>query len=411
MITPNQIREKKISTAENGYDRNEVNELLVEIIDSYEAVCAENKELYRKMEILANKIEEYRADEDSIKTALISAQKMAHQVTSEAKEKAEQTISQSTASAQQTVQDAREKADKIIGDAREYVANLTKEKTQAADEIIAEAQEKANNAISSAKLVAQDTIEKAKNLTQEIVEKAKSEKGVQQEIATKLKAESKEFKTTLVTLYEAQLTKLKGIVKSGDDGTTVEDLENELDAIISNIEEISNQNEIEIESVEQEETADVEDVQDAVDEPEETDDIEEIDEIEDVEEIEEEAEELPNINDVDEVDEIINEIEQNQPEFDLVDADEEDSKPPTKEEVASALNAFTDNEITPVEETGGTIPVISEEAELETPMPFENYFNVDKVDTNTDETISLKAPDEDDESDNSKFKGFFRKKK
>jgi uncharacterized protein YbjQ (UPF0145 family) len=411
MITPNQIREKKISTAENGYDRNEVNELLVEIIDSYEAVCAENKELYRKMEILANKIEEYRADEDSIKTALISAQKMAHQVTSEAKEKAEQTISQSTVSAQQTVQDAREKADKIIGDAREYVANLTKEKTLAADEIIAEAQEKANNAISSAKLVAQDTIEKAKNLTQEIVEKAKSEKGVQQEIATKLKAESKEFKTTLVTLYEAQLTKLKGIVKSSDDETTVEDLENELDAIISNIEEISNQNEEEIESIEQEETAEVE--EDVVDEIEDTDDIEEIDEIEDVEEIEEveKAEEFPNINDIDEVDEIINEIEQSQPEFDLVDADEEDSKPPTKEEVASALNAFTDDEITPVEETGGTIPVISEEAELETPMPFENYFNVDKVDTNTDETISLKAPDEDDESDNSKFKGFFRKKK
>ena len=61
MITPRQIREKKISTVErDGYDRNEVNELLVDIIESYEAVCEENKELYRKMEILANRIEEYR---------------------------------------------------------------------------------------------------------------------------------------------------------------------------------------------------------------------------------------------------------------------------------------------------------------------------------------------------------------
>ena len=34
MITPRQIREKKISTVErDGYDRNEVNELLVDIIE------------------------------------------------------------------------------------------------------------------------------------------------------------------------------------------------------------------------------------------------------------------------------------------------------------------------------------------------------------------------------------------
>ena len=78
MITPSQIRQKKISTVEGGgYDRNEVNELLLEVIESYEAVYAENKELYRKMEILANRIEEYRADEDTIKNAFITAQKTA----------------------------------------------------------------------------------------------------------------------------------------------------------------------------------------------------------------------------------------------------------------------------------------------------------------------------------------------
>lgn len=78
MITPSQIRQRKISTVEGGgYDRNEVNELLLEVIESYEAVYAENKELYRKMEILANRIEEYRADEDTIKNAFITAQKTA----------------------------------------------------------------------------------------------------------------------------------------------------------------------------------------------------------------------------------------------------------------------------------------------------------------------------------------------
>ena len=115
MITPSQIRQKKISTVDGGgYDRNEVNELLLEIIESYEAVYAENKELYRKMEILANRIEEYRADEDTIKNALIAAQKTADKLMNDTKQKAAQSLEESAKTAQKTVVDAKEKADKII---------------------------------------------------------------------------------------------------------------------------------------------------------------------------------------------------------------------------------------------------------------------------------------------------------
>ena len=416
MITPSQIREKKISTVSSeGYDRNEVNELLVEILESYEAVCAENKELYRKMEILANRIEEYRADEDSIKTALISAQKMAHQVTAEAKEKAEQTLSESAASAQQTVQDAKEKADKIVGEAREYVATLTKEKAQAADEIIADAKEKANVAINSAKVVAQDTIDKAKQLTEEIVTKARNEKEHQQKVVDRLKSESREFKVTLVNLYETQLNKLKEIAQSNYESEGgLDELENELETIISHIDEVSNSGiipdmteiteEAEPEAEEEEETQAVEEAQ--------KEEISATQE-EPQEEIpaEEESEfELREEND--EIEEIIDEIEASIPDFEPIEEEEEEPQPPTEEEVASALNAFTDNNITPVEDTGATIPVIDEEPELENAMPFESFFNVDKSSANTNETISLTAPDEDeDDDDSSKFKGFFKKRK
>lgn len=115
MITPSQIRQRKISTVEGGgYDRNEVNELLLEVIESYEAVYAENKELYRKMEILANRIEEYRADEDTIKNAFITAQKTADKLMNETKQKAAESLEESAKTAQKTVVDAKEKADKII---------------------------------------------------------------------------------------------------------------------------------------------------------------------------------------------------------------------------------------------------------------------------------------------------------
>lgn len=404
MITPRQIREKKISTVErDGYDRNEVNELLVDIIESYEAVCEENKELYRKMEILANRIEEYRDDEDSIKTAIISAQKMAHQVTAEAKEKAEQTLAESAASAQQTVQDAKAKADKIVGEAREYVANLTKEKAQAADEIIADAQSKANAAISSAQLVAQDTLDKAKKLTAELVEKAKNERGQQQEMMSRLKAESKEFKTNLVNLYEAQLNKLKELAQSGIEDS-IEGLENELDVIVDNIDKAA-AGEIELPVAEEAEPV--------ADNAEEAEAVEEETVAEEAVQEEAPAEEEFVLEETqqDEVDDIISEIEAMEPAFEPIDEDEDD-EPPTEEEVESALNAFTADEITPVDDAVASIPVIEDEPEFESAQPFETFFNVDKSGVNTDETISLVAPDEDEDEDNrGKFKGFFKKKK
>ncbi|MCM1113918.1 MAG: DivIVA domain-containing protein [Clostridium sp.] len=401
MITPSQIREKKISTVStDGYDRNEVNALLVDIIESYEAVCEENKELYRKMEILANRIEEYREDEDSIKTAIISAQKIAHQVTADAKEKAEKTISESAASAQQTVQDAKEKADKIIGEAREYVANLTKEKAQAADEIISDAQKKANDAIA-----------KAKEITDDLVIKAKNEANHHKDVIDKLKTESKNFKSTLISLYETQLTHLKDIAAGTDSSSnvSVEEVESELDNIIADMDTAIEESTDSAPAEEAEEQAAFEVIQPDEAEADEAEEIEEIEEIEEAEESEEEFT-ISSVDDKeDEVDEIIDQINL----MDIPDEEPEEKELPTEQEVASALDAFTQDEITPVADNSASIPEIEEEPEFESvSMPFENYFNVDKTDPKTNETISLTAPDEeDDDEGSSKFRGFFKKKK
>ena len=238
MITPSQIRQKKISTVEGGgYDRNEVNELLLEVIESYEAVYAENKELYRKMEILANRIEEYRADEDTIKNAFITAQKTADKLMNETKQKAAESLQESAKTAQKTVVDAKEKADKIISSARDYVANLTNEKEKAAGEIVDEAEKKANEALSGAKIVAQDVLEKAKTLSQELISKAKAEKEAQKELVEKLNAQSKTFKENLISLYEQQLEVVKNMAENTDISniSVDEEIENELNHIYASI--------------------------------------------------------------------------------------------------------------------------------------------------------------------------------
>ncbi len=413
MITPNQIRERKISIVESdGYDRNEVNDLLLDIIESYESVFEENKELYRKMEILANRIEEYRADEDSIKTTLIMAQKMADKVTVEAKEKAEKTITESAASAQKTVIDAKEKAEKIIGEARDYVAGLTKEKAKAADEMISEAEKKANEAISGAKIVAQNVLDHARDLSQEIITKAKTEKEYHQGIVSKLKSESKDFRESLVSLYETQLDKLKNIIdfsnESDDAGDEISKMESELDSLLSEMEDVTaaDTENVTADKIAQE-SEEISGLSEEIADVGEEDDIDEITLREENADTNEESTASQHNNIEDEIEEIIEEIE----ETDTLSLKEEDD-PPTEEEVEDALDAFTRNEITPVDEHEA-IPVIDEEPEFENrAMPFESYFNVNKEDPkNTAETISLIPPDDEDEDDSSKFRGFFKKKK
>lgn len=419
MITPRQIRERKISTVESGgYDRAEVNELLLEIIESYEAVYAENKELYRKMEILANRIEEYRADEDSIKTALITAQKMAAQVVSEANEKAEQTASESASSAQQTVIDAKEKADKIIGEARDYVAQLTQEKEQAAQEIVADAQKKADAAVINAKTAAQEVLDKAKELSCEIIEKAKTERTYHKDVSARLRSESQSFKESLISLYESQLDRLREITSQeeqseADDDIDIDSVESELEDLLSDIDSITARQPAEADStdeaVQETDAADAQEISDEEIPAEQDTDVHDDAESE----TESEAENAVEDETEKEIDDIIEEIEEAE-QSEPIDEEETQEEPPTEEEIDDAVNAFASDEMTPIDEDAPAIPVIEDEPEFESAaMPFESYFNVNKQDPhNTDETISLIPPDDDEDDDEpSKFKGFFKKKK
>lgn len=162
MITPSQIKEKVLSTASHGYDIDETNEFLQQIEESFSAIYDENKELYRKMEILAAKIEEYRAEEDSIKDTLLTAQKAASKVEKEAQEKSEKLLADSANTVQNTVMEAKAKAEKIISEAREYAADITKEKQKQLRQYSAKPVKKLIRSLQTQKLTPQDFLLKLK---------------------------------------------------------------------------------------------------------------------------------------------------------------------------------------------------------------------------------------------------------
>lgn len=91
MITAQDIREKTFEQAKfggKGYDMNSVDDFLEELADEITAAQKENAVLKSKMKVLVDKIEEYRANEEALNMAILSAQKLAVQIESEARQRA-----------------------------------------------------------------------------------------------------------------------------------------------------------------------------------------------------------------------------------------------------------------------------------------------------------------------------------
>ena len=92
MFTPQEVSEKtfpKSPSFSSGYDLAAVDEFLDTLTEDYTALYKENAALKTKLKILAEKVEEYRATEDTMRSMLLAAQKMAASMTEEAKEKGE----------------------------------------------------------------------------------------------------------------------------------------------------------------------------------------------------------------------------------------------------------------------------------------------------------------------------------
>ena len=177
-----------------------------------------------------------------------------------------------------------------------------------------------------------------------------------------------------------------------------EEIENELNHIYASIDKLANDDNVdsvieeakETEIKEETEEKAEETVQEDVQETIETPVNEETDEVQNAEE---------EVNEQDAVDEIIEEIESSGKKS-IGSLNEVEEETVSEEEAKAALDAFSSDEITPIEDTGA-IPEIDDEPEIdEKPQPFENYFHVNREDPhNTDETISLIPEDDEDEDE------------
>ena len=395
----------------------DANALLNEAADTIEAYQHENKELYHKLEVLAAKIEEYRSEEDAIKTALVTAQKMADKIKKDSSEAAALLIESSEAEAKEKMDSANSEAEAIVKKARDYSANLINNKTNEANEIITTAQNKANDAISSSKIVAKDILDQAKAISDDLISKSKAEKEAYEILISTIKNDAKAFVESLKKLYGEQLDILNSsrldTTSSENETATknVEDVHNDISSLIDEVDELSSAipEEITIPEIPHKEFDDS-DVKVEAPVFEHKDEAQE----DDVEFDFEEIEEIEDVDDADDIDDFAEITQEPAQEPVIIDEDEELPDP------MEAVEAFSQNQITPID-SGNTIPEINDDPEMDEQeslfdnddqLPFESYFNVKREDVHNDksQTISL-IPPEDDEDDEPKFKGFFKKKK
>ena len=104
MITAQDIREKTFEKARmGGYDMASVDDFLETLADEVAAAQKENAVLKSKMKVLVDKIEEYRANEEALNMAILSAQKLAVQIEAEARQRASATVAEAEAKAKAVI--------------------------------------------------------------------------------------------------------------------------------------------------------------------------------------------------------------------------------------------------------------------------------------------------------------------
>lgn len=186
------------------------------LVSAYENAKKDNEELYRKMSVLADKIEEYKANEDSIRATLLTAQKFADTVANEAKEKAEILVNDAEKQAADAIASIKKETDDYVitkkNDADLYAAKLTSEadgyhakKMREADELYEKAKSEYEQKMDQAELKAKAILEKAQSEATKVISDCEEKKA---EMIAKANTQADEIVSNTQARIDFSQTKL-----------------------------------------------------------------------------------------------------------------------------------------------------------------------------------------------------------
>lgn len=112
-LTPRDIHDKEFSKGFRGYDEDEVNEFLEQVIKDYELIIREKKELEDKLHSLDERLGHFTTIEETLHKSIVVAQEAAEEVRGNAQKEAKLIIREAEKNADRIVNEALSKARKI----------------------------------------------------------------------------------------------------------------------------------------------------------------------------------------------------------------------------------------------------------------------------------------------------------
>lgn len=210
MLTPSNLRNHQFQTVGRGfYKASEVDEYFVEVIKTFDRVFLDNKELVRKLNLIASKLDEYRDDEENIRQALLNAQSLAERLITDAKFKAQEIISKAEEKAANVDEIANEKIREMIRDVEGQIKDTFADARRQARKITEKAEEDSVLMLDKAKEKASEIVDGAALVSREELEDILKEIEVQRSYLNGLKENTEIFKNDIMLQYEEQLEMIK----------------------------------------------------------------------------------------------------------------------------------------------------------------------------------------------------------
>jgi cell division initiation protein len=117
-LTPVEIRHVKLGRRPLGYDRKATDELLANVVTSFEDVWRERGDLRDELEEIEHELARQKEIEGALRTTLLSAERMADDVRTQARREADVIISEARATARDIVSGAQSERERINGEIR-----------------------------------------------------------------------------------------------------------------------------------------------------------------------------------------------------------------------------------------------------------------------------------------------------
>lgn len=112
-LTPLDIHNKEFGRRLRGYDEDQVNEFLDQVIKDYEALIRENKDLQNQLYTLQEKLDHFANIEETLSKTIIVAQEAADEVRNNAKKEAQLIVKESEKNADRIINESLSKSRKV----------------------------------------------------------------------------------------------------------------------------------------------------------------------------------------------------------------------------------------------------------------------------------------------------------